>query len=157
MVDKWICSWNDLDRLVQQLIIQMSREKYKPDFIVGISRGGLVPAIMLSHHFDVPMVPLVWSTRDFIKQDEDRIDQIRDLVQKEEKNVLVVDDICDTGKTFISFQESLMEESVAGYAQGVDFCSLHIRYGADFTPEFYVVEIPDESWIVYPYEIDNGS
>jgi len=130
----------------------MVHDKYEPDFIVGISRGGLIPAVMLSHLFNVPMVPVVWATRDFVEEDHERVTQVRDLVLGDEKDVLIVDDICDTGHTFETFQECLMQDQISGYAPGVEFASLHIRYSAEFAPRYYAVEIPDESWIIYPYE-----
>lgn len=150
--DKWICRWDDIDTMVAQLLREMTREKYKPDFIVGISRGGLVPAIMLSHQLNVPMLPVVWSTRDFIAEDRERIEAIQHHVMDESKQVLIVDDICDTGATFEGFQKCLMEDQVAGFAQGVEFCSLYVRYSAKFNPTFYAVEIPDDAWIVFPFE-----
>lgn len=153
-VDKWICNWEDIDDMVHQLHRSMVRKKYKPDFIVGISRGGLVPAIMLSHIFKVPMLPVVWATRDFIDMDRERVKQVQKLVRKQEKNVLIVDDICDTGATFESFQEYLMEDQCASFASGVEFCSLYVRYTAEFNPTYWAVEVPDESWIVFPFETE---
>ena len=98
------------------------------------------------------MLPVVWATRDFTGQDHERVDQVRELVMGQQKEVLIVDDICDTGATFESFQEYLMPEQVSSYAPGVEFCSLHLRYSSNFLPCYYAVEIPDESWIIYPYE-----
>jgi hypoxanthine phosphoribosyltransferase len=152
-VDKWICTWDDIDEMVEKLLREMKRRKYKPDFIVGISRGGLVPAIMLSHHFNVPMLPVVWSTRDFIGEDRERVDSIHHLVMDEEKNVLIVDDICDTGTTFQSMSDYLTQEGCT-FPMGVEFASLYVRYTAEFDPDFWAVEVPDESWIVFPFEVE---
>ena len=62
---------------------------YRPDHIIGISRGGLIPAVALSHLLEVPMTPLTWQTRD------GDIKQMIDIP----KGSLIVDDINDTGKT----------------------------------------------------------
>lgn len=152
-IDKWICNWEDIDEMVHILHRHMVRRNYKPDFIVGISRGGLVPAVMLSHIFKVPMLPVVWATRDFIDCDHERVDQVRKLVMDEEKDVLIVDDICDTGTTFQSFAESLMPEG-SSVAFGAEFASLYLRYTSEFDPTFWAVEIPDESWVVFPFETE---
>jgi len=140
--------------MVAMLYRSVNRQKFQPDFIVGISRGGLIPAVMLSHMFKVPMIPIVWATRDFIDMDHERVNQVQDLVRKDGKNVLIVDDICDTGKTFSSFQDNLMEEQIAGFAQGVEFASLYVRYTADFYPDHCAVEVPDESWVIFPFETE---
>ena len=152
-VDKWICNWDDIDEMVHQLHRHMVRKKYKPDFIVGVSRGGLVPAVMLSHMFKVPMIPVVWATRDFTDCDHERVDQIRKLVVDEQKEVLIVDDICDTGTTFISMSDYLMQEGCT-FAMGVEFASLYVRYTTEFDPTFWAVEVPDDSWIVFPFETE---
>lgn len=76
----------------------MSKCTAAPDFIVGIARGGLVPAVHLSHMFNVPLVPLRWSTRDHVGKDFGMLDN---LVYRAERGqrLLIVDDIFDSGDT----------------------------------------------------------
>lgn len=117
----------NLKSLVLDICRQISKSNWKPDYIVGISRGGLVPAVMLSHYLDVPMKPLQVSLRDggecvsdcgmaedalgYPKQerfvaDENDIAGVFDAASSllEEgsnfKHILIVDDINDTGATF---------------------------------------------------------
>ena len=68
-------SWWDLPDLVQDLADKIPFELPLVDSIYGIPRGGLIPAVMLSHKTELP------------------------LVQTIGKNTLVVDDICDSGVT----------------------------------------------------------
>jgi hypothetical protein len=53
-----------LNSWVHKIIREMSKDNWIPDYIVGITRGGLVPAAMLSHYLDVPMHTLNISFRD---------------------------------------------------------------------------------------------
>ena len=46
-IDKLYINWNDVDHMVDDLINQMFADNWKPDYIVGITRGGLTPAIMI--------------------------------------------------------------------------------------------------------------
>ncbi len=82
--------------LVAEICKQISSDNWRPDFIVGISRGGLLPAVMISHYFNIPMKPLQVSLRD-------GGDCVSDLGMAEDafdgKNILIVDDINDQGST----------------------------------------------------------
>ncbi len=54
-------TWNDIDEL-----LDIVHEKIETpiDKIVGISRGGLIPGVMLSHRLGAGFEPLEWQTRD---------------------------------------------------------------------------------------------
>ena len=74
------------------------------EFVVGVSRGGLIPAVWLATRANKPLV-----TAYIDKQDNvyfDRIDWVQD------KRVIVVDDICRTGKTIIKVADFLIEKGV---------------------------------------------
>jgi len=71
-------SWSDIDELIDILAEKVATELPHIENIHGIARGGLVPAVMLSHKLDLPYTEII-ST-----------------------NTLVVDDICDSGETLIN-------------------------------------------------------
>jgi hypoxanthine phosphoribosyltransferase len=48
-------TWDDVERAVRDIAMQMYKDNWRPDYIVGITRGGLVPAVMLSHISGIPM------------------------------------------------------------------------------------------------------
>ena len=56
--EKHLRSW------LHKIIRDMAQDNWKPDYIVGLTRGGLVPATMLSHYLNVPMHTLHVSFRD---------------------------------------------------------------------------------------------
>lgn len=74
------------------------------DYIVGIARGGLIPAVMLSHRLDVPMRSVSWSTFHKDQMREHAYDIADDIA--EGKKILLVDDILDSGRTL----EELIED-----------------------------------------------
>ena len=49
---------------VHEIVRGMSADQWRPDYVVGLTRGGLVPANMLSQYLDVPMETLKVSFRD---------------------------------------------------------------------------------------------
>ena len=56
-------SWNDVQRQVQELVRQMCQDRWVPDYVVGITRGGLTPANLISQYLGVPMETLKVSLR----------------------------------------------------------------------------------------------
>lgn len=121
-------SWAQIEGACLDIARQLSKDNWRPDYIVGISRGGLIPATLLSHYINVPMKPLQVSLRDggecvsdcsmaedafgYPRQeihiaDETDIGAVLDaassLLEMPEatgyKNILVVDDINDQGTT----------------------------------------------------------
>ena len=177
---KRIISDKQFKRQVAELSRQISLSNWCPDYIVGITRGGLYPALLLSHYFNVPMHTLNVSLRDGYTGPESNLWMAEDAfgcVPLEEqdtyqsrwdigrrKNILIVDDINDTGTTLnwikddwqgSCFPSEASWETVWGNnvrtAVVIDneasMCSLDIDYAA---LEINKSETPE--WIVFPYE-----
>ena len=101
---------------VQEILRQMHLDNFRPDYIVGITRGGLLPAIMISHYLKVPMHSLDVSLRDnaqggpesncwmsvdafgALEPEEIEIAKSRWDISKRKK-ILIVEDINDSGAT----------------------------------------------------------
>lgn len=124
-------TWADLDRDIKILV-----EKIKPtsySLVVGLSRGGLVPGVMISHAISVPFQPLIWTsahTADWVNQDT--FSEILSTAGK----ILVVDDICDSGNTFQRLFQALDKVSY-GITHRVDFASLIYNADQSFKPEYF--------------------
>ena len=121
-MNKLIIDNNKFKGLILKICRDVSNSGWRPDYIVGITRGGLIPAVMISHYLGVPMKSLDVSLRDggdcvsncgmaedalgYPKQERsvaDKTDTAGVSLLKERdtfKNILVVDDINDTGATF---------------------------------------------------------
>lgn len=107
---------SDLKNCVHAIIRQMNKDNFKPDYIVGITRGGLTPAKMISHYLNIPMYTLDVSLRDSSMgpetncwMAEDAFGYLTEEVQRllksrwdptQRKKILIVDDINDSGATF---------------------------------------------------------
>jgi len=118
-----------LKSYVANLARQITISRWRPDYIVGLTRGGLVPATMLSHWLQVPMHTLNVSLRDdsgmgpesnlwmaedafgypkperFVEDENDIgavLDAAGSLLEEGDtsKKILIVDDINDSGATF---------------------------------------------------------
>ena len=89
--------------MVQSICRDISASGWMPDYVVGITRGGLLPAAMVSQYFDIPCQTLKISLRDHNNNNDCETNcwMSEDAFgyEKEPKNILVVDDINDTGAT----------------------------------------------------------
>jgi hypoxanthine phosphoribosyltransferase len=128
---------DSIDILYQQ--IKNSGIQY--DRVVGLSRGGLIPAVALSHKLGVPLIPVNWSTTE-----KKGSIQIMDLVDNVRNKILVVDDILDSGETMKSFLD---------YHGKMDVGVIYYNTEQSVVPNYYVRSIkrsvfPD--WIDFWWE-----
>ena len=77
-IEKVYITWEEIESLVDDLALELHLKNIKFTKIHGLSRGGLIPAVLLSHKLSIPYT--------------DSIDE----------NTLVVDDICDSGETLVN-------------------------------------------------------
>lgn len=124
-MEKVYLTWNDIDNLVDKLANEVSQAPVPPLYITGLPRGGLIPAVMLSHKLNIPFV---------------NVSMIRALPRVD---VLVVDDIADSGETL---------EQYKMYQTAV----LHYKMQSEHIPTYYAEEVPNEAWIVYPFEREDS-
>jgi len=82
--------------LVAGICRELAADNWKPDYIVGLTRGGLLPAVMISHYLNIPMQSLDVSLRDG-GECTSNLGMAEDAFAG--KNILVVDDINDQGST----------------------------------------------------------
>ena len=71
MSNKVKVSWQEIDDACNKLAINLLKDGFKPDYIVGITRGGLTPAVILSQILEVPMYTLKVTLRDGVEEDCD--------------------------------------------------------------------------------------
>jgi hypoxanthine phosphoribosyltransferase len=102
-------TYKDVESLTNEILRQMNKDSWRPDYVVGLTRGGLLPAVLISQYLDVPMETLKVSLRDNASQSESNLWMAEDAYGQEvydpmcssdgRKNILIVDDINDTGAT----------------------------------------------------------
>jgi hypoxanthine phosphoribosyltransferase len=138
-----LVSWGEFGELTSALAAHLSYDV--PDCIVGLARGGLVPAVRLSHILNIPMISLNLSLRDSKVGNLD----LSELAKY--NNIAVVDDICDSGKTFHVLDIHLQD---AGFTN-IQWCTLYSKATSMFKPTIVgeeIKEIDNSQWIVFPWE-----
>ena len=146
MTKKLWYNWREMRRDVNSLCREILLDKFDPNVIVGLSRGGLTPGVMMSHWMKKPFKPIKTSLRDFPEWEDY-------LPRKTDERVLIVDDICDSGETFHKIREYINERKENGV--DVRFATLWWNNECNFEPHYYVNEIAKDStktWIMFPWE-----
>ena len=141
--NKIYLDYDDVESMNMNLVHDVS--KFKPDVIVGITRGGLLPALHLSHHLDRPLQTITWQTRDINKCEHDK--KLQNLIDTGSR-VVFVDDINDTGRTF-----SEISKAYHGARSNVMFISL-VQKLETTHPATAALTLSDDRWIVFPWEKD---
>jgi len=117
------------------------------DLIVGIKRGGVVPALHLSHELEKPMEVITWQTRDGDKQEHNQA--IKQAVL-EGKHVVFVDDINDTGTS--------ADQIIAAYGYdicenpNITFATLIEKVTSTRRVDVCALRIDDPRWVIFPWE-----
>ena len=63
-IEKKYYDWTHVRDWVNHITFDMYKDNWRPDYIVGLTRGGLVPAVIMSNSLDIPMHTLKVSLRD---------------------------------------------------------------------------------------------
>ena len=64
MIKKHYYSWTDVERMCVSIVNQMYKDNWRPDYIVGITRGGNIPATIISNMTGIRCEALKVSLRD---------------------------------------------------------------------------------------------
>jgi len=179
-MNKHYYSWQDIENACVNITLQMYKDNWRPDYIVGITRGGNVPATILSNMLNVPGQALKVSLRDddsesesncwmsedafgYIDEEERAIYKSRWDVHKRKK-ILIVDDINDTGATFNwikqDWQSSCLPDEGSWntvWHNNVRFATITDNLSSEFngTVDYSVHEVnkaEKDVWLVYPWE-----
>ena len=143
--------WDEMRRDVNTLCREIVLDKFDPCCIVGLSRGGLLPGVMMSHWLNKPFKPVKAALRDFPEWEDY-------LPRKTDERVLIVDDICDSGETFTKMSSHIKGprlNSPLELPTDVRFASLWWNNECDFEPHYYAQECAKDSediWIHFPWE-----
>lgn len=150
--------WTDIQAdvcILHDKIDQMlSKTGEKIGVIVGVHRGGLIPAVMLSHYFEAPMESIKWQTRDQDKEAD--VETLHRAMYrcKDTEVVLIVDEIADSGKTLNDIQKQVEEfNSRCTYPVSVYYAVIVQKTACRVDMPIISVNLLDSSdWVHFPWE-----
>ena len=152
---KRFLSWEDIDEASLSVAQQAAHRDI--DVIIALARGGLIPSRLIANHLGVSkIVSMGISTynKDHKKSGKIEIYQSygKELEHKKlisKSNVLVVDDLSDSGNTF-GYILLLLCEQIA--PRSIQSAALYVKPETKYTPDFYHKKLTTSPWLVFPWE-----
>lgn len=143
--------YEDFLAKVRVLSRKIAEGDWKPEFIIGVGRGGLVPAVYISHQLELPMLSIDHSSKVPGFADE-LLGKVAGM-SAEGRRLLFVDDINDSGGT-IEYIRSLLGDNGCK-AENLQFAVLITNTRSKAVAELWVDAIDrdeDKRWFVFPWE-----
>ncbi len=160
-------TWQDVESQTQEILRQIFiKDNWRPDYVVGLTRGGLVPANLISQYIGCRMETLKVSLRDGTEC-ESNLWMAEDAFgheMYEPKNILIVDDINDTGATLNYIREDWMSSCFPKDKRWKEVWGNNVRVACLYDNEsskskldvaYSAVTInkaDKDVWIVFPWE-----
>lgn len=137
----------DYTSFIVDLLEQRVAKDY--DFIVGIGRGGLIPATMLAYKLKKKVIGFGIQTYEGMTQTGDYTIYQPLTIPTKSAKILVVDDICDTGRTFNIIRELYDEPN---NHLTFEFASLFVRDSKSHLVDYYGLSVAEGIWLDFPWE-----
>ena len=146
-----LISWRRVYLLARMLAYMINGDNFQPEVIVAIARGGYVPARILCDFLDVNILTSIRIEHYLPGANKQRIARLTDplAIDIKGKNVLVVDDVNDTGETLEVAVHHLKEFS----PQDVRVAVLNQKTTSGFRPDYFAHKIIKWRWLIYPWAV----
>ena len=140
-------SWSEYGNLAEALAEKVRANRKHYDLVVGIARGGIPVAMVVSDHLDVKIDFInVKSYNDIGKRTVPRI--LSTLTEAVDgKEVLLVDDLVDQGDTMAFLPKYLRDQKPKSLETAVMFK----KPWSKTEPDYYLESVSE--WIVFPFEL----
>lgn len=142
-------TWNTIYDMLLDLADRIRKNGFKPDIIVGISRGGWPPARVLSDLLSNPNLANV-KAEFYLGVAETKGEPcLTQPISMEVtgKRILIVDEVADTGKSLKLVKEHVIEQG----ATEAKIATVYYKPWSIVKPDYYSKQTSD--WVVFPWEI----
>lgn len=138
-------SWEELHRHAKALawrLIGQGPLNGQWRAVIGVARGGLIPATIVAREMGVHIVDTVCITHydELVELPEPKMVK---MVAGDGQGCLIIDDLVDTGKTF---------EVVRKYLPKAHYATIYAKPAGKSQVDSYVMEISQDTWIHFPWE-----
>jgi len=144
-------TWDELHRHANALAWKI-KDRGKWDVVIGIARGGLIPAVIMARELGIRIVEslAIESYRNYSERGTVAIRKcvhpdIIAVMKDGGKNILIVDDLVDTGTTF---------KAVRALFPDAFYVTLYSKpQGASMADESFI-QVSQDTWVYLPWDID---
>jgi hypoxanthine phosphoribosyltransferase len=150
-------SWDEAHHMCSVLGLMVQ----KPDLIIAVARGGLIPAALVANFLSVRRIYNI-GIKSYLEPSLHDVPNVYQKIDSEahlwapDTNILVIDDILDTGSTFKYLHADLTEDK--GF-KNISYATLHYKVRNDINQyippnHVFVEEILQGTWVWYPWEVE---
>lgn len=136
---------------VEQIAAKVEAAGWMPDLLVGIGRGGLVPACYLSHRLGLPLLTVDYSSGE-PAFGEELLSHIA-TKGRSGRRVLLIDDINDSGATITHLRGRITADG--GERMQIKVAVLIHNHRSSASVDYWGSQIDratDKRWFVFPWE-----
>ena len=158
MAKKLIIDWKEYNQIVEKLAIQIYDSGFKPNLLIGIMRGGAPIIDVLSRVFKLKCAYLAVESYSGEGTEDQQGDlvfsrEMSSTVQDMKGNILLCDDLSDTGVTLNKSIDWLKKyPPLKGKIKSIKTAVLWKKAKSTFSPDFCAVTLKTNPWIVQPFE-----
>jgi len=155
-------TWQQVESQTQEILRQIQHDAWRPDYVVGLTRGGLVPANLISQYLEVRMETLKVSLRDDTSAQESNLWMAEDAY--EGSKILIIDDINDSGATLNYIKQDWQSSCFPKDKRWKEIWGNNVRVAvlvdnesskSKLNVSYSAVDLnkaEEDSWIVFPWE-----
>lgn len=134
-------TWDQLHRDAKALAWRML-EKGPFKTIVGISRGGLVPAAIIARELNIRHMDTVCIAT-YQQREQTGAEQVLKGIDSDGSDMLVIDDLVDTGATGRIVRTMLPK---------AHFATVYAKPAGRPLVDSYITEVSQDTWILFPWD-----
>ena len=142
-------SWTDIEESCKHIATQIEASKWKPDVIISVGRGGMIPSRILSDILnisDIYMYYIKLYRAINIRNQQPKVEFFSHNV--ENKTVLLVDDIVDSGISIEKAVEVFSIKKCQSIKTATILCKDHVIR----RPTYFSKICKQDEWVVFPWE-----
>lgn len=141
-------TWDQFHRDARALAWRLAGLNQSFKAMVCITRGGLVPAAIISRELNIRVIETVSiaSYHDYVNQGDMHVLKAisPELMTGEGEGILVVDDLTDTGKTAAQVRQMLPK---------AHFAAVYAKPKGVPMIDTFVTEVSQDTWIYFPWDM----
>ena len=135
-------SWEQMHRDARALAWRLL-EKGPYKGIIAITRGGLVPAAIIARELDIRLIDTV-CIRSYSDKTRGDLEWLKG-VEGDGTDMLIIDDLVDTGKTAKAVREKLPK---------AHFATVYAKPKGRDLVDTFITEVSQDTWIFFPWDLD---
>lgn len=135
-------SWEAFHRATKELAHQLVGQNFNA--IVAVSRGGLVPAAIIARELNIRVLDSI-CVASYNHDQQGRLSVLKDAYLDDSEQLLIVDDLVDTGETAKALRERFPKAR---------FVTVYAKPQGKPLVDHYVTDIEQDTWIQLPWDME---